>query len=69
MPSIHEGDRTLAASIAANERWPKVEDRSAETAPARGAFEARFANENERRAYFARLALRSAQARRRMATP
>jgi len=38
-------DRSLIASIAANERWAKVEDRSAETASARRAFEARFPNE------------------------
>ncbi len=64
-------DRSLIASIASNERWSKVEDRSAATAPARRAFEARFANENARKAYFQRLALKSAQARRarRVAVP
>lgn len=60
-------DRSLNAQIAANERWAKVEDRTAATAPARRAFEARFPNENARKAYFLRLALKSAQARRRKA--
>jgi hypothetical protein len=57
----------LIASIAANERWAKVQDRSAATAAARSAFEARSPNENARKAYSARLALKSAQARRRKA--
>ncbi len=57
--------RHLIAKIAANERWARVENRTAETAAARRAFEARFPNENARKAYFARLALKSAQARRR----
>ena len=67
VPSEHPNDRSLIASIAANERWALVEDRAAATAPARRAFEARFANANERKAFFARLALKSAQARRRRA--
>lgn len=57
-------ERSLLHSIAANERWAQTEDRTAATAPARAAFEARFANDNARRAYFQRLALKSAQARR-----
>jgi len=60
----HEQDRSLIASIAAHEKWAKTEDRSAATAAARSAFDARFPNENARKAYFGRLALRSAQARR-----
>jgi hypothetical protein len=63
---------SLIASIAANERWSAVVDRTAETAPARRAFLDRFPNENARRAYFQRMALKSAQARsarRRAATP
>jgi len=55
---------SLIASIAANERWSAVVDRTAETAPARRAFLDRFPNENARRAYFQRMALKSAQARR-----
>ena len=57
-------DNKLRAQIAANSRWAAVEDRTAATAPARAAFEARFRNENERRVFFLRLALKSAQARR-----
>lgn len=34
--------RRIAAQIAANERWARVDDRSAETSPARGAFLDRF---------------------------
>ena len=64
MPSKESQDRSLIASIAAHDRWAKVENRSAETAPARRAFEARFPNENARAAYFKRLSLKSAQARR-----
>lgn len=64
MPSPHQSDRSLAARIAINERWARTGDRTAATAPARAAFEAKFANENERKAYYARLALKSAQARR-----
>ena len=45
---------SLIASIAANERWSAVVDRTAETAPARRAFLDRFPNENARRAYFQR---------------
>jgi hypothetical protein len=67
MPSTHEGDRRLSARIAAHERWAQTEDRTAATAPARKAFEDRFPNENARKAYFQRLALKSAQARRRKA--
>jgi len=57
-------DRSLIARIAANERWANTPDRAAATAPARQAFEARFPNENARKAHFQRMALRSAQARR-----
>jgi hypothetical protein len=54
----------LRAQIAAHESWAATTDRTARTAPARRAFEARFKNENERKAYFLRLALASAKARR-----
>ena len=64
MSAPNPSERSLIARIAINDRWSRVEDRTAATAPARRAFEARFANENERRAFFARMALRSAQARR-----
>ncbi|RYF60714.1 MAG: hypothetical protein EOO27_04830 [Comamonadaceae bacterium] len=64
----------LAASMAADLSWGNTTDRAARTAPARNALEARFLREAEgdplraesiRRAYYKRLALRSAQARRR----
>jgi hypothetical protein len=64
MASSNSSDRALTAQIAAHARWGEVEDRAAATAPARRAFEARFKNENQRKAYFLRLALASAQARR-----
>lgn len=64
-------DLSLAGRIGALESWARTEDRSARTAPARAAFNARFADypdpEAARKAYFARLALKSAQARRRRA--
>lgn len=69
-------ERSLRARIGANTSWAKTEDRSARTAPARKAFEDRFLAEaggdprraeSLRKAYFARLALKSAQARRRRA--
>lgn len=66
-------ERRLAASIAAHESWAATLDRSARTAPARRALDAKFREaaggdpvraEHLRRAYFQRLALRSAQSRR-----
>ena len=64
MPAQTPSDRALSARIAANERWAKVQDRTAETATARGAFLDRFPNANARKAHFQRMALKSAQARR-----
>lgn len=70
---ITESERRLRASIAAHESWAATEDRSARTAPARRALEARFLEEaggdprraeNLRRAHFQRLALKSARSRR-----
>lgn len=67
-------ERSLAASIAADTSWFKTPDRTARTAPARAALEAKFLEEAEgdpiraehlRKAYFKRLALKSAQSRRR----
>jgi hypothetical protein len=60
--------------IGAEESWAKTTDRTARTAPARAAFEQRFLDQaggdpvraaHLRKAYFRRLALKSAQARRR----
>lgn len=73
-------ERTLIARIAAGERWGREIDRTAATEPARRAFKDRFLAqvpaevtdpqrraemaEHLRRAYYSRLALKSAQARR-----
>lgn len=74
MPAISPSERALVGRIAAYESWGRTADRSARTAPARAALEAKFLAEADgdphraaalRKAYFARLALRSAQARRR----
>jgi hypothetical protein len=67
-------DLALAGRIGAHESWARTEDRSARTAPARAALEQRFLDEADgdpvrashiKKAYYARLALKSAQARRR----
>ena len=67
-------DRSVIAQIAAHDSWAKTIDRPARTAPARAALEAKFLQqadgdpvraEHLRKAYFTRLALTSAQARRR----
>lgn len=72
MPVV-PAERQLAARIAAHESWANTENRSARTAPARAALEAKFLAaaggdpvraEHLRKAHFARLALKSAQARR-----
>lgn len=71
-------DTTAAAigRIGAHSRWAKTQDRTAATAPARAALEAKFLAEaggdpvraqNVRKAYYSRLALKSAQARRKKA--
>jgi hypothetical protein len=67
-------ERVLRAQIAAHTSWAKTIDRTARTANGRRAAEEKFLTEaggdpqraeSLRRAYFARLALKSAQARRR----
>lgn len=66
-------ERQLIASIAAHESWAHTTDRTARTAPARAALEQKFLNQADgdpvraahlRKAYFQRLALKSARARR-----
>lgn len=66
-------ERRLLASAAAHESWATTPDRSARTAPARRALDAKFLEQADgdpiraahlRKAYFQRLALKSAQARR-----
>lgn len=67
-------EQSLVASIAAHTSWANTTDRTGRTAPARAALDAKFLAEadgdprraaNLRTAYFKRLALKSAQARRR----
>jgi hypothetical protein len=64
---------SLLGRIGAHQSWAKTVDRSARTAPGRAAFEKKFLDQANgdpvcaahlRKAYYARLALRSAQARR-----
>lgn len=67
-------ERQLIASIAAHTSWANTENRTARTAPARAALDAKFLAQADgdpvrarhlKKAHFARLALKSAQARRR----
>lgn len=70
---IPESERRLRASIAAETSWANTTNRSARTAPARAARDAKFLTqaagdpvraEHLRKAHFARLALLSAKSRR-----
>jgi hypothetical protein len=70
---MSEQDRILRSRIAAHTSWANTTNRSARTAPARAALDARFLAEADgdpiraehlRKAHFARLALKSAQSRR-----
>lgn len=72
--SANAAENSLVASIAAHTSWANTEDRSARTAPARRALDQKFLDaaggdprraENLRSAHFKRLALKSAQSRRR----
>lgn len=72
--SSHAAERSLAARVAAHQSWANTTDRTARTFNARNALEQKFLAEADgdpkrakslRKAYYARLALRSAQARRR----
>lgn len=65
---------SLRSRIAAHESWANTTDRTARTAPARAALERKFLEAADgdplraahlRKAHFARLALKSAQSRRR----
>jgi hypothetical protein len=73
VPAQSPSERSLIGSIAANSRWAYETDRSAATAPARAALQQKFLDAaggdpvraaNLRTAHFRRLALRSAQSRR-----
>lgn len=75
MPSPAE--RSLVARIASETSWANTEDRSARTAPARSALNAKFLDQaggdpvraqHLRKAHFYRLALKSAQTRRKIKT-
>jgi hypothetical protein len=66
--------RSAWARIGAHQSWANTADRTARTAPARAALEQKFLDqadgdarraESLRKAHYARLALKSAQARRR----
>ena len=70
---MHATNRSLLGRIGANVSWANTTDRAARTAPARAALEKKFLDEaggdpvraaHLRKAYFQRLALKSAQARR-----
>jgi hypothetical protein len=72
--SLTDAERRLHASANAHLSWALTEDRSARTAPARAALDQRFLDAADgdpvraahlRKAHFARLALKSAQSRRR----
>lgn len=67
-------ERRLSASLAAHASWANTPDRTARTSPARRALNQKFLDaaggdpvraEHLRKAHFARLALKSAQSRRR----
>jgi hypothetical protein len=69
-------ERSIGAKLAVHTSWANTKDRSARTANARRALEEKFLTEADgdpvraehvRKAYYARLAKKSAQARRRRA--
>lgn len=75
MPS--ESELSLLGRLGAHESWARTTDRTRRTQPGRDALEAKFLAEaggdpvraeHVRKAYFTRLALKSAQARRRKAS-
>lgn len=73
MAALTPAERHLSSTIAAHESWANTSNRTARTAPARAALDAKFLEqaggdrvraEHLRKAHFARLALKSAQSRR-----
>lgn len=75
--SATPSERVLAARIAAHEKWGRCTDTTAATAPARKAMLDKFLAEADgdparaehlKKAHFQRLALKSAQARRKIKT-
>lgn len=72
MPPLTPEQKSIRGQLAAHTSWANTRDRSARTRNARKAFEAKFLAEADgdpqraeslRKAYYARLALKSAQAR------
>ena len=75
MSHISPAEANLRARIAAHLSWAQTEDRTARTASARAALDQKFLDqaggdpiraEHLRKAHFAKLALKSAQARRKI---
>lgn len=73
---LSDAERSLIGSLAAHESWARTTNRAERTAPARAALEKKFLEEaggdpkraeSLRRAHYTRLALKSAQSRRRRA--
>jgi hypothetical protein len=73
VPTPSAAERRLAAQLAAHEGWAQTDDRPARTKAARDAFLKRFLDEaggdpvkaeNLRQAHYLRMALKSAQSRR-----
>ena len=73
MAASDPSTRRLVSQIAAHESWGRTDNRTARTAPARAAMQAKFLEqaggdpvraEHLRKAHYTRLALRSAQSRR-----
>lgn len=71
--SSTDSELSIAGRIGAHQSWANTIDRTARTAPARAAMDAKFLAEADgdpvraehlRKAHYSRLALRSAQARR-----
>jgi hypothetical protein len=74
MSSQDQSETRLRAQIAAHTKWANTPDRTAATAPARGALDQKFLDqadgdpvraEHLKKAHFLRLALKSARSRRR----
>ncbi len=74
MSALTASERVLLGRQAAHESWANTPDRSARTAPARAALDAKFLEraggdpvraEHFRKAHYARLSLKSARSRRR----
>ena len=75
MDSMSDLERSLRGKLAAHASWATTGDRSARTAPARAALDQKFLDQaggdpiraaHLRKAYFAKLALKSAVARRKI---